>query len=393
MKKLLFLLLFPVALAHADITTLFGTGNIKFSYSTANFITPANGFSDYQTFMIPPQTQNTTILSSFPVLISGTFGFLKTTGNGGLVTETSGADIVFSTVGPGLTPYLNVETETYTNNTGAIDAWVQIPIIFSSQSVAIYMAYGNTTITSRVVWSTNTWDSNFMGVWHLPNGSTLGALDSTANANHGTITNAPTASVGQIDGGATFVTANSQSISIADNTTLKPARLTYSLWFKRNGNQANQQKRLIEKGTDATGPPFGSYFIQFVGGDASAFQQLIGVAGTATGWTTPAGTIADLTWYKAANSYDGSNVRSYFNGVLRNTVAGSGAISYDTNPLAFGASSNNVGGFGQFYQGSLDELRLSNIARSPDWERTEYNTETNSSLFCQLQAKRFVKIQ
>lgn len=49
------------------------------------------------------------------------------------------------------------------------------------------MYYGHVSIANQ--WNvTGVWDSNFKGVWHLPNGTALTALDSTSNALNGTPT-------------------------------------------------------------------------------------------------------------------------------------------------------------------------------------------------------------
>lgn len=319
--------------------------------------------------------------ANFPILISTTGVTLSTSVSGGHLSNANGYDLIYST-NSDCSYKIFWDTETV-NTTGSAtrNEWVQVPSISSNTDTLIYLCYGNSAITSYQGVSTNTWDSNFKGVWHLSNGTTLSGADSTVNANNGTLTNTPTATTAIIDGGAVYISTNSQSISIADNATLKPSSVTWSMWFKRDGNQANTQHRLIEKGTSALGQPFGSYFAQFCGGDASCIQFLIGVSGTAAGWTSPTGTFTDLTWYNVALTYDKVNIRSYVNGVLKNTTSASGSISYDTNPLSFGAVSDNVGGFGNYFNGSEDEIRLSSGIRTDGWIQTEYNTVNSSATF------------
>jgi len=59
------------------------------------------------------------------------------------------------------------------------------------------MYYGNTSAASQQN-ATSTWDSNYQGVWHLGNGTTLSAADSTGN-NNGTASST-TAGRGKLTG-------------------------------------------------------------------------------------------------------------------------------------------------------------------------------------------------
>ncbi len=67
----------------------------------------------------------------------------------------------------------------------------------------LYMYFDNSGISSSQENKTGVWDSNYNGVWHFPNGTTLSANDSTADANNGTI-NGATATTGKIGGAASF---------------------------------------------------------------------------------------------------------------------------------------------------------------------------------------------
>jgi hypothetical protein len=69
------------------------------------------------------------------------------------------------------------------------------------------------------------------------------------------------------------------------------------------------------------------------------------------------------SWYHLALTYDGSYLRIYVNGVLENTVAGSGNIHSSGYPLAIG--SYCLGSFAVF-NGVLDELAIYNYARTAE---------------------------
>jgi hypothetical protein len=120
------------------------------------------------------------------VLISGTFADLATTANGGNVQNSQGYDIVFTSDATGQHP-LPFEQESYSATTGAINYWVQVPTLSHTSDTAVYMFYGNSSITTDQSAKASVWDANYQGVWHLANGITLNASDTTSNANNGTI--------------------------------------------------------------------------------------------------------------------------------------------------------------------------------------------------------------
>lgn len=78
-----------------------------------------------------------------------------------------------------------------------------------SVDTVFYVFYNNTGISSAqntgsfspgTLWT----NAGYLGVFHLPNGTTLTANDSTVATNNGTLHNTPTAVAGQVDGAAQF---------------------------------------------------------------------------------------------------------------------------------------------------------------------------------------------
>jgi hypothetical protein len=121
---------------------------------------------------------------NFPFLFNTTDAMLTNTTIGGHVTNASGFDIIFTCDAAG-TQKLDHEIESYNYSTGQFIAWVRIPALSHTSNTVIYLLYGNSAITSSQENRTGVWDSNFKGVWHLPNGSTLALNDSTSSGNSG----------------------------------------------------------------------------------------------------------------------------------------------------------------------------------------------------------------
>ena len=81
-------------------------------------------------------------------------------------------------------------------------------------------------------------------------------------------------------------------------------------------------------------------------------------------------------WTHIASTYDGQNIKLYINGELVKTVAATGAISGNSSVTYIGGASIRR------FPGIIDEVRISNIARSDDWikrSRMQYLTEISTT--------------
>ena len=163
-----------------------------------------NGYSYARTITIAHGQVPNTDQTNFPVLLSGTYSYLATTSNGGGVTNSNGYDIIFTSDANGL-DVLPFERESYNATTGAVIYWVQVPTVSHTSDTVIYLFYGNSSVTTTDQSSQNgVWDSNYKGVWHLSNGSTLSGTDSTFNGYALTNNNSTAATTGEVDGAASF---------------------------------------------------------------------------------------------------------------------------------------------------------------------------------------------
>lgn len=72
-----------------------------------------------------------------------------------------------------------------------------------------------------------------------------------------------------------------------------------------------------------------------------------------------------------AGVYDGNSLKLYIDGKLVNERAASGRICASTADLCIGQIQNGLGKF----RGSIDRLRISNVARSENWIRHSISGE------------------
>ena len=328
-------------------------------------------FSQYRSITVQsaqvPSTQ-----TNFPMLVSATYTYLKTIANGGKVVNTNGYDVGFYSNSNCSTGKLNWETEKYVATTGEVDYWINIASI--SNGTVIYMCYGDSTISTDQSNKTAVWDTNYKGVWHLPDGTTLTANDSTGNGNNGTITNSPTATTGKVDGAANFVSGSSQYIQ--DSFANQPqgnSSTTVSAWVNLV-NSSGGYDMVSFYGLDSASNRSGYYLYRHPTGYAYAEfgSGYGGVAGTTI--------LSPSTWYYMVGVYDGTSNKIYINGALEGTTAFS-AGNFGGNKHDIGAYQTLGGTPSLFLNGVIDEHRISNVARSANWITTEYNNQSVPSSF------------
>ena len=335
----------------------------------------SNGYTYSRAITISHTKVPNTDQINFPVLISGTYSYLATTANGGNVTNANGYDITFTSDAAGTNP-LAYERESYSAATGQVNFWVKIPTLSHTTDTVIYMFYGNSSVTTDQSNKTAVWDANYKGVWHLPNGSTLSANDSTSNANNGTITGA-TATTGQIDGAGSF-SGSSQWIDVGNGSSLQitGSTLTVEAWVKTSESNPSSYERILVKELPGDASPFVAYgFARYAG--TNTVYWLVS-SGSTLGGVSPTSSLPIGAWTHLVGTYDGSNLKLYFNGTLNSTAANSGNINSTTKDVVIGADTE-IGG--EFFNGSIDEVRISNTVRSADWIATEYNNQINPSAF------------
>ena len=311
------------------------------------------------------QVVNTDQLS-FPVLIAGTFGYLANTASGGCVTNPNGFDIVFTSDAGGNTP-LPYERESYSGSTGAVDFWVQVPVLSHTSDTVIYVFYGNSSVTTDQSNHAGTWDSNYKAIWHLANGTTLSGADSSSNGVNGT-NSSMTATAGLIDGAGAGDGGAGHQINTGNDpypsSTFSSSGLTLSAWVKPASTSAIGQVVSLE----------GAYVLDVNSGRAGfeidgSGNDLMSAASVPTG-----------SWTYIVGTSDGSgNVKLYVNGIMSSSAPQS-FFNLDSLMRPYSIGGHPVFS-GYNFNGIIDEARISNISRSADWIATEYNNQNGSSSF------------
>jgi hypothetical protein len=317
------------------------------------------------------------------VLFSVTDAALATTGNGGGVGNGDGSDILF-TASDGVTK-LNHEVEYYNGGTGQLMAWVQVPAVSSATSTGIYVYYGNAGVGAQ--WNpSGVWGGSYQGVWHLANGTSLSVADSTGHGNNGSNSGA-VAVAGNVDGGAGFNGASYLTIPSGSylgypaSGSTNTYQATTEVWFKSGASGMILGQ---DNGTAVGGQPSGwvpALYIDINGQlRASLFWH-----GSVSVQIVSAKKYNDNNWHHAVDVYDNGTEALFVDGaeVGSQAVTENGYSNTYNYFLGAGESASWAGGNGGwlYWNGALDEVRVSNTARSPGWIQTEYNNQSSPATF------------
>ena len=112
------------------------------------------------------------------------------------------------------------------------ELWFKASSLSSSNDTTFYIYYGGIQTdyaTNATYGAQNVWDSNYKGVWHLKDGTTLSGSDSTSNTNNGTSHGSPSATSGQLDGAGNF-SGSSDNLGITA-ISVNGVSYTISAWF------------------------------------------------------------------------------------------------------------------------------------------------------------------
>jgi hypothetical protein len=345
------------------------------------FVLPAFAGYGYQATItlgnssqIPASQTNFTVLVCANLTMGNgnscpTVSGLAVTGSGGYVTNSSGYDIVFSTTACSSPTLMNWEIPTYTGSSGAMEAWVLVPSLAAGGS--FYMCVGNSAITTFQGGAAGAeWNSSYLGVYHLPNGSTLSANDSTSHANTGTPSSAP-AVAGQIDGGVNFA-----GTGYVDAAQIAPATsVTLSAWVKLNSTtQGTYSCIVMQDYASSATSPYIAYGLEATDNGSSTWVWQSNMGGTQH-LIQKSGAL-DTNWhYIVGVSTSGSQIL-YFDGSVVASGSATGSLSYSTGHFRIGQNE-----WGNPLNGIVDEVRVANVPLSANWVTTEYNNQKAPASF------------
>jgi hypothetical protein len=203
-------------------------------------------------------------------------------------------------------------------------------------------------------------------------GTTMANSHAAVTGIDGTLVNGPawTASPVQYASNAlSFDGADDHMIIPDDNTLDITTAITLEAWCYAIKNSGVQN--VISKSNNSSNN--GYIFPRTDNGWANVVIY-IHIAG---GWKTLSAPYPSLNaWHHLAATYDGASINLYINGVLAASMAQTGAITTNGNPLALGSQP----GFGEYFGGYADEMRIWNVARTQVEIQSNMNRELDPAL-------------
>lgn len=311
-------------------------------------------------------------LTDFPVLVkltSSNFDFSK--------ANSDGYDIRFTSSDG--TTLLKYERERHDSTNKLAEYWVKIPSISSTANTDFFI-YFRSLDTDDGADPTNVWDSNFKGVWHMKDLTTSTIEDSTSNNNDGTkkAANEPIQVDGKIakaqsfDGTDDYITApDSSSLDITGSITLEALV---------KPDTVSGYRTFIIKGRTSSSVENTNYALRQYTDDLNFYY------GYNTLWHVYAvsNQFSVGNWYYVAVTYTfgtGTSIKVYVNGVQQ---TGSWTLGTGNDPAQTNDISLKIGKIwdasSELFDGLIDEVRISNVARSAAWIKATYNSLNNSLL-------------
>jgi hypothetical protein len=305
-------------------------------------------------------TQITGNLSNFPVLVSITDSDLSK-------ARADGFDLLF-TDEDGETK-LDHEIEDFVQGSGTLAVWVRVSSLTAGTDKTLYLYYGNTTATDQQN-ATGVWDSAFKGVYHLHDDF----LDSSANNFDGTNSGSIDAA-GQVADAQDFDGVNDR-VDLGTTTIIDPnAAFTLSAWvYVDTTPAASNHYNIFGRRSDVTD----NNGILFAVGEWLPTNRNLLVSTYNGSWQEVVSTseVPLLSWAHVAVAYDGTtNATLYLNGSPDGSAAFTEPGAAVGLPQRIGTSKTTA--FNWYFDGRIDEVRLSQSARSSDWILTEFNNQND----------------
>jgi hypothetical protein len=301
-------------------------------------------------------------LVDFPVLVELNAGAL-TWGD----VKSSGADLRFVDPEGTALPY---QITGWSHGARAA-IWVKVPQINAYNSTDhIWMYYGNAAATAPAN-AAATWNSNFLGVYHLDGD----ALNATAGMHDGAASNVTVAS-GIVGTGYDFERQVGDAVVIADSGNLDDMAAQFSItaWVRPRQPTLDWQAFVSRENGASTD----DLFWLGIHGSGLLWRNWLGTAAVDVTWPGP---LVSGTWLHVAGAYNGRRLLLLVNGALVSETAADGVQPNGNQEVAIGANSNDNGAtWDDNLDGIVDEVRFSKTMRSLAWIDAERRSVASGNL-------------
>jgi glucose/arabinose dehydrogenase len=235
------------------------------------------------------------------------------------------------------------------NPQGNSYVWVKVPnIVANSHTGHLWMYYGNIA-ASAAEDAAAVWSQNYSGVWHLnTNGNDATLPQNPGAPNNVAYTTGHTGQAAQLNG-------TNSSISVAHDNALSPStEYTLEAWIKINSATEDRENIIVyKKANNADNTGFSLIY-------NPSLNRFTVTANAAT--PLIADNIGlDTGWHSVAVTVNGNTAILYVDGTPRAQSNTFDPTQSNSETLYFGSNGS------AYFSGTLDEIRISSIARSSAW--------------------------
>jgi hypothetical protein len=305
-------------------------------------------------------------LTDFPVLVRISDADL-------MMSLADGSDLYFTGdggAGGGPGGALSFAIAAWDQSTGDLTAWVKVPSVSDTTDTVFYLGYGDGIDRSAMNTPTDVWDADFESVQHF-DGDIVDATGNLSGTNNGS-TDEP---AGAIAGARSF---NGTSAFIEMGTGVLPNEPGYTLsaWIRPNTTSGGDFRYVMDASDDMA--PFDGAALGIQVSDRAVGAYVGG------GWRfSSRDFVMNATWAFVAVRYDiqasGSFETSIDGQAFEQVYAGDTRDAQHTSSSRFHVGRWSAGNY--FFDGLIDELRVSSTARSDAWIRASYENQRAGSTF------------
>ena len=219
----------------------------------------------------------------------------------------------------------------------------------------------NDTASDVTTISSQTSTAGLVAAYAFNEGSGTAVTDASGSGNAGSVSGTTWTTAGKF-GGALSFNGTSALVTIPDAAALHlTTAMTLEAWVNPT-TVTSAWRDVIYKPND-------NYYLEGTSSNASrpAGGGTFGATG-AEAYGTAA--LTANAWSHLAVTYDGATVRLYVNGTQASSVARTGNLATSANALQIGGDSL----YGQFFQGTIDEVRVYNVALTAAQVQADMNT-------------------
>lgn len=277
--------------------------------------------------------------------------------------------------------YAEVEQFDPTNEKAVFHVSKSDWIISSTEPTELYVYYySNSTDNTAYIGdpgsivAQNVWDSNFTGVWHKNDGASQAILDSTSNGFDGTkiTTSNPLESDGKIGKAQDY---SSDDVSFGNLGISND--YTAEAWIKADtlgggGDGTTYGNTIMSSASSGSGYPLWVT----VGKGNGTEVTFRAFTNSVTGANTVGANLNTTNWFHiVAIASKSSTAKVYVNAVERLSFT-AGSTDWTTEFFTGDLRRNRA----IYFDGLIDEIRLSNTIRSAAWVKATYESGNNSLL-------------